>query len=95
MSNPPRRKNPKTLPRLPLSAFAPPSASTSDSFPLPPSPHSVHPSQVIDANVILTDEDVGLTRWFGEAGTNLSERVVGVVLTLPITKQENVNELWV
>jgi len=93
MSNPPRRKNTKTLPRLPLSAFAPPSASTSDSFPLSPSPHSAHPTQVIDANVILTDEDVGLTRWFGEAGSNLSERVVGIVLTLAGTKQENIKEL--
>ncbi|KAM6502187.1 hypothetical protein JOM56_002164 [Amanita muscaria] len=93
MSNPPRRKNPKSLPRLPLSAFASPSASTGDSFPLPPSPHSVHPTNVIDANIILNDEDINLTRWFREAGPGLSERVAGIVLLLNGTDQEKTNEL--
>jgi len=46
-----RRKGPKSLPTLPLSAFSAPNTGISDSFPLPPSPSTVHPDRVVDASV--------------------------------------------
>ncbi len=46
-----RRRGPKSLPTLPLSAFSPPDTGISDSFPLPQSPTTVHPERVVDANV--------------------------------------------
>ena len=46
-----RRKGPKSLPTLPLSAFSGPNTGISDSFPLPPSPSTVHPDRVVDASV--------------------------------------------
>jgi hypothetical protein len=58
LTNPPispgvgaRRKGPKSLPTLPLSAFSAPNTGISDSFPLPPSPSTVHPDCVVDASV--------------------------------------------
>jgi len=84
--NNPRRKNPKSLPRLPLSAFTPPNATPGDSFPLVPGSNTAHPPKIIDANLIIANEDINLTRWFREAGPNLSERIAGVVLTLPGSK---------
>ncbi|KAK2463202.1 hypothetical protein APHAL10511_004857 [Amanita phalloides] len=91
MSNP-RRKNPKSLPRLPLSAFTP-QASPGDSFPLVASPTTVHPTKIIDANVIIDDEDIDLTRWFREAGSNLSQRIAGVVLTLAGSERDKYKEI--
>lgn len=78
-----RRKGPKTLPRLPLSAFSPPNSGTSERFPLPPSPSTVHPESVVDAHVVLSDEDLTLTQWKKEAGQVLGGRIGGVVLSLP------------
>src|SRR5712691_6821258 len=46
-----RRKGPKSLPTLPLSAFSAPNTGISESFPLPPSPSTVHPDRVVDASV--------------------------------------------
>lgn len=75
-----RRKGPKTLPRLPLSAFNPPNSGTSDRFPLPPSPSTIHPDSVVDAHVVGTAGD--LNQWKQEAGQVLGGRIGGVVLSL-------------
>lgn len=78
-----RRKGPKALPRLPLSAFSPPNSGTSERFPLPPSPSAVHPDSVVDSNVNLPIDDVTLSQWKKEAGQVLGGRICGVVLSLP------------
>ncbi|KAJ7178428.1 hypothetical protein C8R43DRAFT_973391 [Mycena crocata] len=77
-----RRKGPKAgLPRLPLSAFSPPNSGTSERFPLPPSPSTVHPEFVVDAHIVAADAD--LASWKKEAGKALAGRIGGVVLSLP------------
>ena len=76
-----RRKFPKDLPKLPLSAFTPPNSSALDSFPLPPSPSTLKPAQVIDANVV--SKDIHYSQWKKEAGKNLGSKIRGVVLVLP------------
>lgn len=73
-----RRKGPKQLPSLPLSAFTPPNSGTSDKFPLPPSPSTVHPENVVDAHVVGDPE---LEQWKKEAGETLGGRVYGVVMS--------------
>lgn len=75
-----RRKGPKELPRLPLSAFTPPNSGTSDKFPLPPSPSTVHPENVVDAHVL---GDPKLEKLQKEAGDTLGNRLHGVVLSVP------------
>jgi len=75
-----RRKGGKELPRLPPSAFSPPNSGTSDRFPLPPSPSTIHPEQVVDAYVVAPDGD--LTQWKTETGQALGGKVKGVVLSL-------------
>ena len=74
-----RRKGPKTLPRLPLSAFSPPNSGTSDRFPLPPSPSTIHPDSVVDAHVVAAGD---LSHWKQEAGEVLAGRIRGVILSL-------------
>ncbi|KAF8633410.1 hypothetical protein AX17_004581 [Amanita inopinata Kibby_2008] len=93
MSHPPRRKDPKSLPRLPLSAFTPPNTGTADSFHLPPDPIAVHPANIIDANVIVKDGGANLIRWFSEAGPDLAERISGIVLTLSGTEYGKIKEI--
>ncbi|KAF8161186.1 hypothetical protein B0H34DRAFT_699811 [Crassisporium funariophilum] len=79
---PPRlRKNPRDLPKLPLSAFTPPNSGTLERFPLPPSPSTLQPAQVIDANVI--SQDLNYSKWKKEAGQVLGNKIRGVVLALP------------
>lgn len=75
-----RRKGPKTLPTLPLSAFTPPNTGTSDKFPLAPSPSTIQPEEVIDAHVLAPNGD--LATWTSQAGQALSGRARGVVLSL-------------
>ncbi|PSR72165.1 hypothetical protein PHLCEN_2v11957 [Hermanssonia centrifuga] len=75
-----RRKGPKSLPKLPLSAFTPPNTGTSDQFPLAPSPSSIQPVKIIDAHVVAQNGD--LSRWVQEAGQALGGRMGGVVLAL-------------
>ncbi|KAF9451948.1 hypothetical protein P691DRAFT_722968 [Macrolepiota fuliginosa MF-IS2] len=82
-----RRKGPKQLPRLPLSAFTPPNSGTSDKFPLPPSPSTVHPENVVDAHVV---GDPKLERWQKEVSETLGKRAYGVVLAIPADKASEV-----
>ncbi|KIM40188.1 hypothetical protein M413DRAFT_73458 [Hebeloma cylindrosporum] len=82
------RKLPKDLPKLPLSAFTPPNSSALESFPLPPSPGNLHPTQVIDANVV--SKDLNYSQWKKEAGQSIGSKIRGVVLALPGAELENV-----
>lgn len=75
-----RRKGPKQLPKLPLSAFTPPNTGTSEQFPLAPSPNSLQPETVVDGHVIAPDGD--LTKWKEQTGQALGGRIRGVVLSL-------------
>jgi len=82
-SNPPpispgvgaRRKGPKSLPTLPLSAFSAPNSGISDSFPLPPSPSTVHPDRVVDASVRGS-----IPKWKAQATGSLASRVSAIVV---------------
>jgi len=71
-----RRKSPKDLPKLPSSAFGPPSDSSS--------PSTLQPSQVIDASVV--SDDINYSQWKKEAGQNLGSKTRGVVLALPASE---------
>ncbi|KAJ7594430.1 hypothetical protein C8J56DRAFT_1161046 [Mycena floridula] len=76
-----RRKGPKNLPTLPSSAFqSPPNSGVSERFPVPPSPSTVHPEHVYDANVVLGDLD--LSQWKNNAGSILGALIGGVVLSV-------------
>jgi hypothetical protein len=75
-----RRKGPKSLPRLPISAFTPPNSGTSENFPFPPSPGTAHPIVVIDGHVVATPAQ--LPQWKKDAGQVFQERIGGVVLSL-------------
>ncbi|KAJ4483305.1 hypothetical protein J3R30DRAFT_3284080 [Lentinula aciculospora] len=88
-----RRKGPRSLPKLPLSAFTPPNSGTSEKFPLAPSPSTVHPENVIDANVVAQDGDDSLSRWKSEAGPHLSSRIGGVVLSLSGGDEQSLSKL--
>ncbi|KAI0318460.1 hypothetical protein OF83DRAFT_1115887 [Amylostereum chailletii] len=71
-----RRKGPKVLPKLPLSAFSPPNSGVSESFPLPPSPSTVHPDRVVDASVRGP-----LTTWSKQWKGTLEGRAKAVVVS--------------
>ena len=75
-----RRKGPKQLPTLPLSAFTPPNTGTSDRFPLPPSPSAIQPEGIVDAHVIAPTGD--LSSWKSQAGQSLGGRIRGVGVSL-------------
>ena len=75
-----RRKGPRMFPKLPLSAFSPPATGTSDTFPLPPSPATAHPTTIVDANVAATPSQ--LAQWKEDVGQSLSSRIGAVVLSL-------------
>ncbi|KAI0768799.1 hypothetical protein BD413DRAFT_478776 [Trametes elegans] len=75
-----RRKGPKQLPKLPLSAFTPPNTGTSDQFPLAPSPSALQPKEIVDAHVIAPSGD--LSSWQSQVGQTLGGRIRGVVLSL-------------
>ncbi|KAI0029091.1 hypothetical protein K488DRAFT_57181 [Vararia minispora EC-137] len=77
-TEPPRRKGPKTLPKLPLSAFSPPNSGVSENFPLPPSPSTVHPERVIDAAV-----GGPLAEWKAQATGAIEGRASAVVVLAP------------
>jgi hypothetical protein len=90
-----RRKGPKSLPKLPLSAFTPPNSGTGEKFPLPPSPSTVHPENVIDASVVAHNDDAILSTWKKEAGPNLGSRISGIVVSLANTDEESLTKLGV
>lgn len=75
-----RRKGPRVFPTLPLSAFTPPNTGTSEQFPLAASPNTIHPSKVIDAQVITPAGD--LSKWKEETAIALEGRAAGVVISL-------------
>ncbi|KAG2015620.1 hypothetical protein CC2G_008876 [Coprinopsis cinerea AmutBmut pab1-1] len=81
-SVPPRRKGPKDLPKLPASAFVPPSSATDESFGLGPDPSALQPESVIDANVVVKDGDITHAQWKKDAGQVLGGKIKGVVLSL-------------
>lgn len=73
-----KRKGPKNLPRLPQSAFEGPNSAISDKFPLAPSPSTIHPSQIVDAHVKLSD----LAKWNTDASEDILKKSGGVVVVL-------------
>ena len=75
-----RRKGPKALPTLPLSAFSPPSTGVGEQFPLPPDPNTIHPDKVIDAHVIAPSGE--LSTWHGEIDETLKGKINAAVLSL-------------
>lgn len=79
----------KQTPTLSLSSITPPNTGTSDRFPFPPSPSSVSPGLVIDANVVVSSDD--LAQWKSEAGL-LNQKIGGVVLALSREKVKEVAE---
>jgi len=69
------RRKPKNLPSLPMSAFSPPSTGTSDMFPLPPTPSTIFPGEVVDAHLRYEALE--------SAGADLAgTKVVGAVVLL-------------
>ncbi|KAH8119380.1 hypothetical protein DFH11DRAFT_1686272 [Phellopilus nigrolimitatus] len=86
-----RRKGPKSLPKLPLSVFTPPSTGASDKFPLPPSPSAVHPQFVIDAQVQI--EGSSLDTWKAETVDSFGSKSDGVVVSLASADVQDVRKV--
>lgn len=86
-----RRKGPKQLPKLPLSAFTPPNTGTSEQFPLAPSPSSLQPETIVDGHVIAPDGN--LSSWKEQTGQTLGGRIRGVVLSLHGVQPEDVEKV--
>ena len=78
-----RRKGPKSLPTLPLSAFSAPNTGFSDSFPLPPSPSTVHPDRVVDASVRGS-----ILEWKEQTSGALGGRVRAIVVKISESELE-------
>ncbi|OSC99354.1 hypothetical protein PYCCODRAFT_836202 [Trametes coccinea BRFM310] len=83
-----RRKGPKDLPKLPLSAFTPPNTGTSDRFPLAPDPSTLQPTEIIDAHVIAPSGEI--ESWKSQVGQKLGGRIRGLVLSLHGVQQDQV-----
>jgi hypothetical protein len=71
-----RRRTPKGIPRLPLSAFTPPNSGASEKFPLAPSPSTVIPELILDADV-----KISIDQWESETEATLGKRS-GIVLSV-------------
>lgn len=74
----PRRRG-KDIPRLPLSAFSPPSTGTSDTFPIPPTPSLIVPSGVVDSHLQISLDAAG--RYDADIAHLQSARKRAVVLS--------------
>ena len=85
-----RRKGPKSLPKLPMSAFTPPNTGTSEHFPLAPSPSAIHPTRVIDAHVSLKGSV--LSSWKKEGDPVLGNKLTGIVVSLQDKTSEEIEE---
>ncbi|OCH88275.1 hypothetical protein OBBRIDRAFT_96672 [Obba rivulosa] len=86
-----RRKGPKSLPRLPMSAFSPPNSGTSDMFPLHPSPSTVQPEEIVDAYVVAPEGD--LSHWKAQAGEVLASRIAGAVVHVQTQEPSEVESI--
>jgi hypothetical protein len=84
-----RRKGPKSLPTLPLSAFSPPNTGASDNFPLPPSPSTVHPDRIVDVSVRGS-----ILEWKKQARGPLEGRASAVVVKVSESEIEGCVLLW-
>ena len=80
-----RRKGPKSLPRLPASAFSPPNTGTSEQFPLAPSPSTLYPEKVVDAQV-----SESIDEWLADAGQKLEGKAEGIIVSLADQRPEEV-----
>lgn len=89
-----RGKTAKPIPRLPPSAFSPPNSGTGERFPLPPSPATVHPQTVLDSSATISSIDA-LTAYSAALGSSLSGRLSGVVVSIPESSVESVDQLYV
>ncbi|KDQ53593.1 hypothetical protein JAAARDRAFT_39282 [Jaapia argillacea MUCL 33604] len=89
-----RRKGLKVHPKLPLSAFSPPNSGTGEKFPLPPSPSTVHPESVVDADVVLDKGDDDLTRWKNEISGALGDQsnLAGLVVSLKDVEESQIQK---
>jgi len=85
-----RRKGPKDLPKLPLSAFSGPNTAGSESFPLAPSPSTIHPEKILDGNVAISSGDLTLSKWSSEAGQIFGNKLAGVVALLPDANESTI-----
>lgn len=65
---------------------------TSEKFPLPPSPSTVQPESVLDANVVASNGDALLSRWKIDAGPQLGSRIGGIVVSLSNTNEESLSK---
>lgn len=82
-----RRKGPKNLPKLPLSAFSPPNTGTSDTFALSPTTSSVVPAGIIDSHLRVSE---GIDQYREAVGQLVFEKIKGIVLTADAQSSDDI-----